>query len=235
MEEKIKRVGDALWDDACHNRIANKQDWSKRLYELLDGEFPQEERVGDHVADVEDYLHNKYSFGFCDLCGDFINYDDDQWWDLGLTEGDENEWLEKSLPLWEKQYPDHEETIQDVCPICFHRLTTEEGFRSCPLVESDYIISGGKSHADETLGEFLDETGIEATADAMEISFALLINGLAPLDDKHYPFTKDADKMRDFRKLSKKEFLASYSYLAEIEYDMTKKFEEIYNGKTTIL
>jgi len=36
-------------------------------------------------------------------------------------------------------------------------------------------------------------------------------------------FTDDVDKMKDFYTLSKKEFLQSYSYLTELEYDLTKK------------
>ena len=39
-------------------------------------------------------------------------------------------------------------------------------------------------------------------------------------------FIDDAEKMRDFKMLSKKEFLESYSYLTEAEYDNTMK---IYN------
>jgi hypothetical protein len=37
------------------------------------------------------------------------------------------------------------------------------------------------------------------------------------------PFTDDAEKMRDFYFLTKDEFLASYSYLTEEEYDATAK------------
>ena len=39
-------------------------------------------------------------------------------------------------------------------------------------------------------------------------------------------FVDDAEKMRDFKTLSKEEFLESYSYLTEAEYDNTMK---IYN------
>ena len=35
------------------------------------------------------------------------------------------------------------------------------------------------------------------------------------------PFTDDAEKMRDFYELTKEEFLQSYSYLTEDEYDAT--------------
>ena len=36
-------------------------------------------------------------------------------------------------------------------------------------------------------------------------------------------FINDKEKMRDFKKLSKKEFLSSYSYLTEQEYDNTAR------------
>ena len=36
-------------------------------------------------------------------------------------------------------------------------------------------------------------------------------------------FTDDKEKMIDFFILSKKEFLKSYSYLTELEYDLTKQ------------
>lgn len=36
-------------------------------------------------------------------------------------------------------------------------------------------------------------------------------------------FTSDKDKMRDFILLSKTDFLASYSYITEKEYNLTAK------------
>ena len=36
-------------------------------------------------------------------------------------------------------------------------------------------------------------------------------------------FTDDEEKMRDFYILSKQEFLQSYSYLTELEYDLTQQ------------
>ena len=40
---------------------------------------------------------------------------------------------------------------------------------------------------------------------------------------KYKSFTNDKEKMRDFYILSKIEFLKSYSYLTELEYDLTAK------------
>ena len=40
---------------------------------------------------------------------------------------------------------------------------------------------------------------------------------------KYCNFLDDREKMRDFKTLSKKEFLASYSYLTETEYQLTKR------------
>jgi len=39
---------------------------------------------------------------------------------------------------------------------------------------------------------------------------------------KYNDFSDDEEKMKDFRKLSKEEFLKSYSYLHEIEYNLTR-------------
>ena len=38
---------------------------------------------------------------------------------------------------------------------------------------------------------------------------------------KYTSFISDTEKMVDFKQLSKEEFLSSYSYLDEIEYDLT--------------
>ncbi len=38
---------------------------------------------------------------------------------------------------------------------------------------------------------------------------------------RSYTFIEDMEKMKDFLKLSKEEFLKSYSYLYEEEYDAT--------------
>ncbi len=38
---------------------------------------------------------------------------------------------------------------------------------------------------------------------------------------KYKSFTDDKEKMKDFYILSKKEFLKSYSYLTELEYNLT--------------
>ena len=43
---------------------------------------------------------------------------------------------------------------------------------------------------------------------------------------KYTDFTDDKEKMRDFSELTKEEFLESYSYLTEEEYELTKKTVE---------
>lgn len=40
--------------------------------------------------------------------------------------------------------------------------------------------------------------------------------------DVYVDFTDDLEKMADFYKLSKEEFLAKYSYLTEVEYHLTE-------------
>jgi len=41
------------------------------------------------------------------------------------------------------------------------------------------------------------------------------------MEHKYKSFINDKEKMRDFYILSKKEFLKSYSYLTELEYNLT--------------
>ena len=38
------------------------------------------------------------------------------------------------------------------------------------------------------------------------------------------PFIDDEEKMRDFKELTKEEFLQTYSYLTEEEYDATRLY-----------
>lgn len=40
---------------------------------------------------------------------------------------------------------------------------------------------------------------------------------------KYKSFCDDVEKMYDFRKMSKEEFLRCYSYLTETEYELTAK------------
>ena len=43
------------------------------------------------------------------------------------------------------------------------------------------------------------------------------------------PFVDDGEKMRDFFDLTKEEFLSSYSYLTEEEYDATAEYVKQHN------
>ena len=43
--------------------------------------------------------------------------------------------------------------------------------------------------------------------------------------NKYKDFTDDKEKMEDFKLLTKAEFLSSYSYLTEEEYNLTKQRE----------
>ena len=114
-----EEIAEQLYDELQHNKITNYNEYSKRLYELLDLAHPNEERVGDYVGDVENIMHNKWSFGFCDMCGEYINYDDDTWYDVQYAEPEEQDILEETLPIYQKEVG---QQIQDVCPACWHKL-----------------------------------------------------------------------------------------------------------------
>lgn len=115
-----EEIAEQLYDELQHHRITNYEEYSKRLYELLDLAHPNEWRVGDYVGEVENIMHNKWSFGFCDMCGEVIFYDDDCWYDLcGDLYDYEREKIEERLPKYQNETGN---IIQDVCPACFNIL-----------------------------------------------------------------------------------------------------------------
>ena len=120
-----EEIAEQLYDELQHNKILNYEEYSKRLYELLDKAHPNEERVGDYVGEVENIAHNRWSFGFCEMCGEVIFYNEDSWYDLWGTfyEGWERRKLKEKLPKIERELG-HE--VQDVCSSCFHKLVDKE-------------------------------------------------------------------------------------------------------------
>lgn len=103
-----EEIAEQLYDELQHNKILNREEYNRRLKELGGGE------------EVENIIHNKYSFGFCDMCGEVIFYDEGGWYDLcGDLYDYERERIEQRLPA--------DTEIQDVCATCFHKLVAEEG------------------------------------------------------------------------------------------------------------
>ena len=117
-----EEIAEQLYDELQHNKLTNYNEYSDRLYELLDKAHPNEARIGGYVAEVEDILHNKYSFGFCDMCNEVIFYDDDTWYDVQCAEPEEQDILEITLPKYENEVAN---PIQDVCVGCWHKLLKE--------------------------------------------------------------------------------------------------------------
>ena len=78
-----------------------------------------------------------------------------------------------------------------------------------------------------------DEVGINNQWTMEESEYYLLLSDKYNYED----FTSDKEKMRDFNKLTKVEFLKSYSYITEEEYHLTaikvlaNKFEQIVKDK----
>lgn len=112
-------IAEQLYDELQHNKITNYSQYSDRLYELLSQAHPDEEKVGDYVGEVENIMHNKWSFGFCDMCDEVIFYDDDPWYDLCMVEPWEEEILEETLPKYQSETG---RELQDVCSACFRKL-----------------------------------------------------------------------------------------------------------------
>lgn len=107
-----------LYDELQHNRITNYDQFCDRLYELI-----KLSHLKNVAGDIVYLMHNKWSFGFCDMCGEYINYDDDPWYDVQMAEPEEREILEKTLPKYQNEVAN---IIQDVCPTCWHKLLNRE-------------------------------------------------------------------------------------------------------------
>lgn len=106
-----EEIAEQIYDDLQHNRITNYDEYKERL---------DKENGGVVINEI---LHNRWSFGFCDMCGEYINYDDDPWYDVQMAEPEEREILEETLPIYQKETG---QQIQDVCPTCWHKLLNKE-------------------------------------------------------------------------------------------------------------
>lgn len=114
-----EEIAERLYDELQHNRITNSKEYSKRLYDFAELLYEGEdvERCADSVDTI---IHNKWSWGFCDMCDEVIFYDEDSWYDLcGDLLDCERERIEERLPA--------DTEIQDVCATCFNKLVAEEG------------------------------------------------------------------------------------------------------------
>ena len=107
----LEKHAEQLYDELQHNRLVNYGEFRYELEDLAGSEEDAER--------VENIMHNKWSFGFCDMCDEVIFYDDDTWYDTQCAEPEEQDILEETLPKYEQE-SGHD--IQDVCPTCWHKL-----------------------------------------------------------------------------------------------------------------
>lgn len=92
------------------------------------------------------------------------------------------------------------------------------------------LANGDESRAD-LLVDFVDKLGNlygggqlpEAVAEAIEAALDKFGTGQKDVLKEILHFLSDADKIRDFKELTKEESLQSYSYLTEKEYDATAR------------
>lgn len=114
-----EEIAEQIYDELQHNRLNTYEEYSARLYELLDKAHPNDKLVGTYVGDVENILHNKWSFGFCDMCDGVLFYDYDAWYDLAMLEPEEAIGIDEVLDSFEREKGG---IIQDVCVECFNKL-----------------------------------------------------------------------------------------------------------------
>lgn len=87
------------------------------------------------------------------------------------------------------------------------------------VLKDDAKSTGGKSHANETVSEFMDEAGLHQDSPLDELNDALAFCGVKPLIYEHYPelFTHDSDDVvRAFQK--------SYEYIDDFIHVKCNKY-----------
>lgn len=95
-----------------------------------------------------------------------------------------------------------------------YKITTEENYRRVIRNAREIFIMKDFGSAEEIISYFVENFGNRYNRD----SFIVVNGGFTEGN-----FLDDKEKMRDFYELTKEEFLSSYSYLTEEEYDNTAK------------
>lgn len=108
----IEEIGELVWSELTHNRITTYGEYGSLI--LSQGE-DLDYKEDELVDMVDNYLHNKYSFGFCDMCDEFIDYDTDDWYDLCYSDytEEERDKIEHAVSGTD---------IQDICGSCFNTI-----------------------------------------------------------------------------------------------------------------
>lgn len=95
-----------------------------------------------------------------------------------------------------------------------YKITTEENYRRAIQNAREIFVLKDFGSAEEIISYFTANFGNRYSRD----SFIVVNGGFTEGN-----FLDDKEKMRDFYELTKEEFLSSYSYLTEEEYDNTAK------------
>jgi hypothetical protein len=95
-----------------------------------------------------------------------------------------------------------------------YKVTTEENYNRTIRNAREICIMRDFQSAEEVISYFVKNFGFKCNRDSF-----IVVNG--GFTDGN--FLDDEEKMRDFYELTKEEFLFSYSYLTEEEYDNTAK------------
>lgn len=194
----------------------------------------KQERVNELFQEVLDSLH--FSLEYDERYGGYLVYDEEA-----------NEYR------GEESYnnPDAENAAMAVCHTAMDVMEELDGYVVSSFVDdmTDELESYGlmkQENVPQTIGDIVAivQEWENASKDSIEGKFYkdhaeeiammdLVANHISEVDlDTMYRsdvqkeilhFLSDEDKMRDFKELTKEEFLQSYSYLTEEEYDATAK------------
>lgn len=116
---KYEQIAHQVYDELSHNRLVDYEEYIDRICELLRKSSVPKDKIQMYLSDIETIMHNKWSFGFCDMCGEVIFYDTDTWYDLeGPLYDYERARIKQNLP----RYLDESADVSIICLSCFNKL-----------------------------------------------------------------------------------------------------------------
>lgn len=223
-------IYEAAIDKGCGEQELKVKDSARYAVQnfALDNDFEDPERAEIPEEVVEEYC-DKYSIVF-DESGEIVSYDKNAVNLQKVLDLLEEEGCKVSVKGKDACVEFWTDTAgQDIVTEFEFDGTTEdfvkqfseraEGYDVDTEVEL-FVGMRGKNGVPDTV------SGLIADCQEAKDTLMSLAGKIKNLREKNISFECDAEKMRDFVSLSKEEFLKSYSYLTEEEYDATAKVVE---------
>lgn len=196
--------------------------------------------LGTRIIVVHDYAYG-YTSSYRTLAGTFIKFYKDgsiYCYKLKLTDNSNIDFTVDEIHAWAYEQDITEEAVRTAnerpievyCPRCKEKLEVIAELHNITFAEMSVLentLTGDIRLAWEHINS---ESDLKYVCKECRKKLASTFDGLISLckNDKAKPFTDDPDKVLDLLLLSKDEFLKSYSYITEEDYNAT--VEDIKNN-----